>query len=85
MSYLNHFSAWLPIGHLPLHLQEFTGALREEDTDQGVHVGAQFEVALLLSETCYTARGVGEEVITFKGVSYLMLPVVSGPLYVALL
>lgn len=48
-------------------------------------MGAQFEVALLLSETCYTARGVGEEVITFKGVSYLMLPVVSGPLYVALL
>ncbi len=36
------------------------GALREEDKDQGPHVGVQFEFALLLSEACYTTRGEGE-------------------------
>lgn len=47
-------------------------------------MGVQFEFNLLLSEACYTTRGEGERK-SQHGVSYLMLPAVSGPLNMALM
>lgn len=47
-------------------------------------MGVQFEFNLLLSEACYTTRGEGERK-SQHGVSYLMLPAVSGPINMALM
>lgn len=79
---LNHFSAWLHFGHLPFHLQEFTGALREEDTDQcGCWVWSFCAAKLNVLYRKRRERGSHN----IRCVSYLLLPVVRGPLNMTLL